>query len=81
MEALEPFAVDNYPQDTEILPYLKHDDKYAFDINLSVAIQDETMVEPTVVCKSNFKVYLAFDVFSIATAWHDWFVLVGSNTY
>lgn len=56
MEALSPFAIENYPQDVEILPYLKHDDNYAFDIALSVAVQDEAMVEPAVICNSNFKV-------------------------
>ncbi|XP_039271038.2 fumarylacetoacetase-like [Styela clava] len=55
MEALAPFAIPNYPKDVEILPYLKHDDNYAFNINLSVAIRDKDMVEPAVVCKSNFK--------------------------
>ena len=39
MEALAPFAVPNMAQDVEILPYLRHDDNYNFDIQLSVAIQ------------------------------------------
>lgn len=55
MEALAPFTLPNYPKDVPILPYLKHDDDYAFDINLSVAIRGPDMVEPAVVCKSNFK--------------------------
>lgn len=55
MEALAPFTIENYPQDVEILPYLKHDDNYSFDIALSAAIQDESMIEPAVVCNSNFK--------------------------
>ena len=38
MDALAPFAVDNVPQDPAPFPYLKHDDKYAFDINLAVSI-------------------------------------------
>ena len=41
MEALRPFAVDNYKQDPEPFPYLRHQDKYSFDINLTVGIQPE----------------------------------------
>lgn len=36
--ALEPFIVENYPQDPEPFPYLKHTDNYNFDINLQVDI-------------------------------------------
>lgn len=36
--ALEPFIVDNYPQDPEPFPYLKHSDNYNFDISLQVDI-------------------------------------------
>jgi len=55
MQALKPFTVANMEQDVETLPYLKHDDNYNFDINLSVSIQDESMPEPAVVCKSNYR--------------------------
>ncbi len=34
MEALRPFAVSNYPQEPQPLPYLRHDDAYNFDIRL-----------------------------------------------
>jgi len=44
MEALAPFAVENMKQDVLVLPYLKHDDKYNFDIKLSVAIQGILLV-------------------------------------
>ncbi|RXG73574.1 Fumarylacetoacetase [Armadillidium vulgare] len=71
MEALMPFAVDNYVQDPQPFPYLQHDDKYSFDINLQVAIK-QTFYEinnvtniilisandssnATVVCRSNFR--------------------------
>ena len=37
--ALEPFLVPNYPQDPEVFPYLKHDRKFNFDINLEVALK------------------------------------------
>ena len=44
MDALAPFIVPNMVQDVEILPYLKHDDPYNFDIKLSVAIQGKKEV-------------------------------------
>lgn len=34
MEALESFKTDNMQQDPVALPYLRHDDKYNFDITL-----------------------------------------------
>lgn len=55
MEALRPFLVPNYVQDPKPFPYLRHDDKYTFDLNLEVAIQPEGAKEDDVVCKSNFK--------------------------
>lgn len=36
--ALEPFIVENYPQDPEPFSYLKHSDNFNFDINLQVDI-------------------------------------------
>jgi len=56
MEALQPFMVDNFPQDVETLPYLKHDQKYNFDIKLEVAIKPEgDDAKASTVCRSNFK--------------------------
>lgn len=55
MDALAPFTAPNMVKDVDVLPYLKHDDPYNFDIQLSVAIQGEGMKEPGVVCRSNFK--------------------------
>jgi len=55
MEALQPFTVDNFPQDAEILPYLKHDLKYNFDIKLEVAIKPDGDSKQSTVCRSNFK--------------------------
>ena len=74
MDALMPFAVDNYKQariffkalkgkkktlfhqDPEPLPYLRHSDKYTFDINLEVAIRPEgSSGQPSTVCRSNFR--------------------------
>lgn len=37
--ALEPFLVDNYPQDPKPFPYLHHENKFNFDINLVVDIK------------------------------------------
>ncbi|XP_007194293.2 fumarylacetoacetase isoform X3 [Balaenoptera acutorostrata] len=39
MDALMPFAVSNPEQDPKPLPYLRHDQPYTFDINLSVTLK------------------------------------------
>lgn len=39
MEALQPFLVQNPPQEPQPLPYLRHSDPYSIDINLEVAIK------------------------------------------
>ncbi|XP_022666768.1 fumarylacetoacetase-like [Varroa destructor] len=54
MEALEPFKVNNYPQDPQPMSYLRHQDPYSFDIELQVAIKPLGAAESTV-CRSNFK--------------------------
>jgi fumarylacetoacetase len=54
LDALEPFRVDNPKQDPAPLPYLQHEGKGSFDINLQAAIQPEGEKE-TVVANSNFK--------------------------
>ncbi len=54
MDALEPFRTKGPKQDPTPLPYLQQKGKYAFDINLEVAIQPENGSE-TVVSQSNFK--------------------------
>jgi fumarylacetoacetase len=53
--ALEPFKVDNFPQSPEPLHYLKHDDKFNFDINLQVDITPKGLNVSTTVCRSNYK--------------------------
>ncbi|KAK9872514.1 hypothetical protein WA026_017979 [Henosepilachna vigintioctopunctata] len=53
--ALEPFIVDNYPQDPEPFPYLRHEDNFNFDIKLEVDIKPEGATVPTTICRSNFK--------------------------
>ncbi|XP_037091463.1 fumarylacetoacetase-like [Pollicipes pollicipes] len=55
MEALAPFVVDNYVQEPQPLPYLRHDDKYSFDIKLEVAIKPEGAGGESVVSRSNFR--------------------------
>ena len=54
MEALEPFKVSGPKQEPEVLPYLKFEGDYHFDINLEVAIQPEGAEEKKVT-QSNFK--------------------------
>ncbi|XP_013103566.1 fumarylacetoacetase [Stomoxys calcitrans] len=52
--ALEPFLVDNYPQEPEVFPYLKHSKPFNFDINLEVFLKPEN-ASASKICKSNFK--------------------------
>ncbi|XP_030764907.1 fumarylacetoacetase [Sitophilus oryzae] len=59
--ALEPFICENFPQDPEPFPYLKHSDKFNFDINLQVDITPKDSNVSTTVCRSNFK-YLYWTV-------------------
>ncbi|XP_066257363.1 fumarylacetoacetase [Euwallacea similis] len=58
--ALEPFVCQNYPQDPDPFPYLKHSDNFNFDINLQVDITPKNSTATTV-CRSNFK-YLYWTV-------------------
>ena len=47
---------NHFFQDVEPLPYLRHSEKYNFDIKLQVAIEPEgNSTKPSVVCRSNFK--------------------------
>lgn len=41
VEALQPFVVDNFPQDPTPFSYLQHQTKFNFDINLEVAIKSK----------------------------------------
>jgi fumarylacetoacetase len=54
MDALEPFRIKGPIQEPTPLPYLQHNGKHAYDINLEVYIQPEN-VEASLVSKSNFK--------------------------
>ncbi|XP_029807466.1 fumarylacetoacetase [Suricata suricatta] len=55
MDALLPFVVPNPEQDPKPLPYLRHDQPYTFDINLSVTLKGEGMSRAATICRSNFK--------------------------
>lgn len=52
--ALEPFVVDNFPQEPPVMPYLQHDKPFNFDIALEVALKPENGME-TLISKSNYK--------------------------
>ncbi|KAF5274779.1 hypothetical protein FQR65_LT00362 [Abscondita terminalis] len=53
--ALEPFLVDNFPQDPLPFSYLRHSDKYNYDIHLEVDITPKNSKISTTVCKSNYR--------------------------
>uniref|UniRef100_A0A0K8U7N2 Fumarylacetoacetase n=2 Tax=Bactrocera latifrons TaxID=174628 RepID=A0A0K8U7N2_BACLA len=52
--ALEPFLVDNFKQEPEVFPYLKHERPFNFDINLEVSLKPEGGAE-SIISKSNYK--------------------------
>ena len=54
LEALEPFKVSGPKQDPEVLPYLKYERPFNYDIQLEVTLAPENS-EPQTICKSNFK--------------------------
>lgn len=41
-EALQPFLVDNYPQEPQPFAYLRHEERFNFDIQLDVALKRKT---------------------------------------
>ena len=53
MEALDPFKVENVPQEPEPLPYLRHSDLFNFDVNMTAAIKPKDGQE-NIVCRTNF---------------------------
>jgi len=55
MEALQPFIVQNPPQEPQPLAYLRHSDPYSFDINLEVAIRPQNSNEDHRVARTNFR--------------------------
>ena len=54
LDALEPFRVEGYKQEPEVLPYLKYSGDKNISIQLEVAIQAENKNE-TIVSRSNYK--------------------------
>jgi len=60
MEALEPFRIAGPKQEPEVLPYLKFEGDYHFDIDLQVGVQPKDS-EEKVVTNSNFK-YMYWNV-------------------
>lgn len=55
LEALDPFRCPGPVQDPEPLPYLQSQGDHAYDIQLQVSLQTETMAEPAVIATSNFR--------------------------
>lgn len=54
MDALDPFRMENYPQDEPVLSYLESKEPHRFDLNLEVAIQPDGGDE-NIVTRTNFK--------------------------
>jgi fumarylacetoacetase len=54
IEALEPFRVEGYKQEPEVLPYLKYSGKKNYNINLEVLIGLPGGTEVSI-CKTNFR--------------------------
>ncbi len=54
IDALDPFRIENYPQDVPVLPYLESPVNKRFDVNLEVALKPKGGVEK-VISRSNFK--------------------------
>ncbi|OQV22400.1 Fumarylacetoacetase [Hypsibius exemplaris] len=55
MDALAPFVTANPVQFPEVAQYLRHTDRFNFDIKLQVELHGEEMREPHVISNSNFK--------------------------
>jgi fumarylacetoacetase len=55
MDALEPFRVPGPPQDPAPFPYLQFEGNWTYDVHLEVHLQTETLAEPFVLCRSNYK--------------------------
>ncbi|XP_068149924.1 fumarylacetoacetase [Drosophila tropicalis] len=52
--ALKPFLLDNFPQEPEVLPYLRQSQPFNFDIQLQVSLKPANESE-TLISNSNFK--------------------------
>ena len=54
IDALEPFRIENYPQDVSVLPYLQSPANKRFDVSLEVTLKPQNG-EEKVISRSNFK--------------------------
>jgi fumarylacetoacetase len=55
LDALQPFRCPGPPQDPTPLPYLQSQGDWAYDIHLEVHLKSQTMSEPTIISRSNFR--------------------------
>ncbi|NOX57361.1 MAG: fumarylacetoacetase [Planctomycetes bacterium] len=55
LDALAPFRVAQPKQDPPVLPYLRTDGDWGFDIDLRVHLKTATMSEGDTICRTNFK--------------------------
>ncbi len=55
LDALAPFRVDQPVQEPDVLPYLRVDGDWGFDINLQVDLKSAKMNEAMTICRTNFK--------------------------
>ncbi|MGH1362904.1 MAG: fumarylacetoacetase [Calditrichia bacterium] len=56
LEALDEFRIPGPKQtDPEPLPYLQYEDNWTYDIQLEVLLQTESLSEPFVISRSNYK--------------------------
>jgi fumarylacetoacetase len=55
LDALEPFRVPGPVQQPPPLPYLRSPGDWSYDIHLEVMLQSQTMAEPAVISRSNFR--------------------------
>lgn len=61
--ALEPFIIDNFPQEPKPFPYLQHNQKFNFDINLEVAIKRNNILKKFQFLKL-FLIFLMLNIFN-----------------
>lgn len=54
-EALQEFKTDNHEQAPKPLSYLRHEDKFNFDINLEVLYKPSQLSESKTISKSNYR--------------------------
>jgi fumarylacetoacetase len=55
LEALEPFRCPSPVQEPQPLPYLQAKGDFSYDIQLEVSLQSNSMAEPQVISRSNYR--------------------------